>query len=425
MKKEKQLSTLQRLGDNFVSLVILQVVNSLLPLFLIPYLLRTIGVENFGIFSFIMAIMMYGVKMSDYGFDLSATYHISLHREDSSKVSEIFSSVLTIKLLIATAYTIALVMLLFFVDKLYIYKELIALSFGILFGFVLNPIWLFQGMERMRYIMYFNGLSKLLFFVLVLLFVKSESDLYKLLLLNSLSTLLIGATALFIGMRSFHLKFSLQPKSRLLFYLKDSWYIFTSKFAVEFYTTLNIIILGFFVTPLVMGYYAVSVKIIHAIGNLLEPLTRTVYPYLVKLYQSSKEEYVRRNIQLAIVIFLVMLPITFSVWYFAEDILRIITGDKVARLNIEILQLFAISLIVYLYGTQFTNILVTIKETKVLNKILFLSAGVNILLSPILVYFFGVMGMVTLSVFIAFFMMALKAYYLFNFFIYNSTSCQA
>ncbi len=416
MKKEKQLTTLQRLGDNFVSLVILQVVNSVLPLFLIPYLLYTIGIEKFGIFSFVMAIIMYGVKMSDYGFDLSATYHISLHRENSSKVSEIFSSVLSIKFLIAIAYIIALTILLFFIDKLYIYKELIFISFGVLFGYLFNPIWLFQGMERMRYIMYLNGLSKLIFFILVFIFVKSESDLYWLVVLKSLSTLIIGVVGIFVAIKNFNLKFSFQPKSRLLFYLKDSWYIFTSKFAVEFYTTLNIVILGFFVTPLVLGYYAVSVKIIHAIGNLLEPLTRTVYPYLVKLYKESVKEYIKRNIQLAIVIFLIMLPITFGVWYFAEDILRIITGKEVAQLNIDILQLFSISLIVYLYGTQFTNILVTIKEAKVLNKILFLSAGINIVFSPILVYFFGVMGMVSLSVFIAFFMMALKAYYLFDFF---------
>ena len=416
MKKEKQLTTLQRLSDNFIALVVLQVVNSLLPLFLIPYLIYTLGIENFGIFSFIMAIIMYGIKMSDYGFELSATYHISLNRENPSKVSEIFSSVLSIKLLIAIAYIIVLTLLLFFIDKLYIYRELIFISFGVLFGYVFNPIWLFQGMERMRYIMYLNGFSKLIFFILVFTFVKSESDLYWLIVLKSISTLSIGVLGIFIAIKNFNLQFSFQPRSRLLFYLKDSWYIFTSKFAVEFYTTANIIILGFFVTPLVLGYYAVSVKIIHAIGNLLEPLTRTVYPYLVKLYQESYQEFIKRNIQLAIVIFLIMLPVSFGVWYFAEGILKLITGKEAAQLNIEILQLFSISLIVYLYGTQFTNILVTIKETKVLNKILFLSAGINITLSPLLVYFFGVMGMVALSVSIAFFMMGLKAYYLFNFF---------
>ena len=135
--------------------------------------------------------------MSDYGFELSATYHISLHREEQSKVNEIFSSVLSIKLLIAIAYLIILTTLLFFVEKLHLYSELIILSFGVLFGFVLNPIWLFQGMERMRYIMYLNGFSKLLFFTLVFLFVKSESDLYMLVLLNSLSTLFIGVIALY------------------------------------------------------------------------------------------------------------------------------------------------------------------------------------------------------------------------------------
>ena len=130
MKNKKQLTTFQRLSDNFISLVVLQLINSVLPLLLIPYLLYTIGVEKFGIFSFITAIIMYGVKMSDYGFELSATYHISLHREHISKVSEIFSSVLSIKLLIAIAYIISLSILLFFIDRLYISIE--SLSFSLL-----------------------------------------------------------------------------------------------------------------------------------------------------------------------------------------------------------------------------------------------------------------------------------------------------
>jgi len=95
--KETQNTTLKRLSDNFVSLVVLQFINYLLPLFLIPYLIRILGIEGFGIYSFVLAIIMYGVQMSDYGFELSATYHISLNRDNQEKINEIFSSVLSIK----------------------------------------------------------------------------------------------------------------------------------------------------------------------------------------------------------------------------------------------------------------------------------------------------------------------------------------
>ena len=65
MKKIESSTTLQRLSDNFFSLVILQFINYLLPLLLIPYLIRVLGIEGFGIYSFILAIIMYGSQMSD------------------------------------------------------------------------------------------------------------------------------------------------------------------------------------------------------------------------------------------------------------------------------------------------------------------------------------------------------------------------
>ena len=414
MRTLEASTTLKRLSDNFISLVLLQFINYLLPLFLIPYLIRVLGIDGFGIYSFILAIIMYGVQMSDYGFELSATYHISLHRNNSKKVNEIFSSVLTIKILIALLYLISLTLLTFYIEKLALYQELIFLTFGMLFGHILFPLWFFQGIEKMRYIMYLNSLSKLIFVGSIFIFVKEESDLYLLLLLNSITTLTIGIFALYIAIKNFNIVFSFQPLSRLLYYLKDGWYIFTSKFAVEFYTSINIIILGFFASPMVVGYYAVSIKIIHALGSLLDPLTRTVYPYLVSLYQTSNRTFIARNQQLAVVIFIIMFPVAILVGYFAEEILTIITGKEVMPLNIEILQVFSISLSIYLYGSQFTNMLVTIKETKFLNKILFLSAGINVILAPIFLYIFGVLGMVWLSIFIAFFLMISKGYYLFK-----------
>jgi len=415
MKNSKEQSTLKRLSENFISLVILQFINIVLPLLLIPYLIRVLGIEGFGIYSFVLAIVLYGVKLSDYGFSLSATYHISLNQNNKQKKDEVFSSVLSIKLLIVIAYITFLTPLIFFVDKLFLYKEYIFLSYGVLFGYLMFPMWFFQGVEKMKYIMYLNSFLKFFFIISVFIFVNESSDLYLLFLLNSIAIFITGVMALYVAITKFDITLSWQPWSQLYFYLKDGWYIFTSKIAVEFYTTVNIIILGFFVSPTVVGYYAIAEKIIHAIGGLLDPLTRTVYPYLVNVYQDSSDSFMVRNKQLALLIFAIMFPISLIVMFFAEPILSIITGGVPAELSVKALKVLSLALMVYLYGSQFTNILVTIKETKFLNKVLLSTALINTILAPILIYFYGVIGLVWLNVFIVFFMVIIKGYYIINY----------
>jgi PST family polysaccharide transporter len=420
MSKNIQESTLKRLSDNFISLFILQIINYLLPLLMIPYLIRVLGIDGFGIFTFITAIIMYGVKMSDYGFELSATYHISKSRDDSAKKDEIFSSVLIIKSIIALLYMVAIALLIPMVDRLLEYREFIFWGFGMIVGHLLFPVWFFQGIEKMRYIMILNSLSKLIFFVSIFIFVKEQDDLYLVFVLNSIGAIVAGVVGVIIALKKFGIKFYLQPLTKLEFYLKDGWYIFTSKIAVEFYTNINIIILGFFVSPVILGYYAVANKIVNALGSLLDPLTRTVYPYLVNVYQESGNHFIIRNKQLAIVIFVIMLPVSLLVVYFSEFILEIITGSPASALSIEILEILALTLIIYLYGSQFTNILVTIKETKFLNRVLFMGAVANTILAPILVSIYGVMGLVWLNLFIALSLKLMMGHYILVKFSYQS-----
>jgi len=406
-------TTLKRLGDNFISLVVLQGINYLVPLIVFPYLVRVLGIDGFGLYSFIFAIIMYGVMLSDYGFDLSATRLISLHSNNKTKTNEIFSTVMIIKFGISVLYLLILTLLVLSIDKFSQNAYMYFIGFGFVIGQVLFPIWFFQGIEKMRYITILNATAKLIFTLLILVYVHKPDDLYLVLLFNSLGSIIVGAIALYIAVKKFNISFYLPTLKQIKYYLNDGWYIFTSRVAVELYVTSNVIILGFFASNEIVGYYSIVEKIVRAIGSMLEPLTRTVFPYLAKVYQDSKELFFKRNIQLFFLILAIMLPMALVVYFNASWILSVVSGEEPNALMIKLLHIFSFILVFYLYGHQFTNILVTLGETKLLNNIVIIAGILNIIFAPIIIYFVGVVGLVSLNVAIALFIASTKGYYIF------------
>ena len=90
--------------SNYFSLTILQAANYILPLVILPFLVRVLGAEKFGLVMFAQSLCVFLVVFVDYGFNISGTREIAIHKEDKAKISEIFSAIMIIKMgLILTA----------------------------------------------------------------------------------------------------------------------------------------------------------------------------------------------------------------------------------------------------------------------------------------------------------------------------------
>src|SRR5580658_4032705 len=98
---------------NALSLYAVQGLNYLVPLLLVPYLLRTLGPNGYGAIVFAQALMGYAVLVTDYGFNLTAARDISIVRDDARAVAKIYWSTMAAKLILflASCLVIALITL--------------------------------------------------------------------------------------------------------------------------------------------------------------------------------------------------------------------------------------------------------------------------------------------------------------------------
>ena len=147
--------------ENFFSLYFLQLASYVLPLITLPYLVRVLGPEKFGLIAFAQAFIQYFMLLTDFGFNLSATREISIHREDKNKISRIFVSVFIVKLLLLLIAAIIIAIIVNSFDKFSSDKIVFYLTSLSIIGWVMFPQWFFQGIENMKFVTLFNISAKL------------------------------------------------------------------------------------------------------------------------------------------------------------------------------------------------------------------------------------------------------------------------
>ena len=107
----------KRLISNFFSLSSVEAANYIFPLITLPYLVRVLGPEKYGLINFAAAFIYYFVLLTDYGFNLSATREVSINRENKQKVLKIFNSVMFVKLILMIISLIIMLAVIFFIPK--------------------------------------------------------------------------------------------------------------------------------------------------------------------------------------------------------------------------------------------------------------------------------------------------------------------
>ena len=268
----------------------------LLPLVTLPYLVRVLGTEKFGLVIFAQSFAVFFNLFVEFGFNLSATREVAVHRKDEPKINAIFSGVMLIKILLVLSSFLILSLLVFLIPRLHADWEIFLLSFGIVIGQALFPLWYFQGIEKMSVISIINVSAKLIFTVLILFLIKDEDDYLLVPVFNSIGFIVAGLFGLYWALRNIKLVIPRIIDMRILF--MDSTNLFVSNLSTSLYTYSNIIILGALTNNTLVGIYSSMEKLILAIKGLFTPLFQAIFPYLSGKNTTETITFVKKLIQL-------------------------------------------------------------------------------------------------------------------------------
>lgn len=270
----------KRIGENFIALSLLNGIYMLSPLILIPYLIRTIGTEEYGTYIFIWTFIYYFIFIVNYGFDFTVTKQIAIHKDNNEEVSAIFSKTFFTRLFLLGVSFFILIVCLFAVPDLNDLASVILLGIGVVIGQTFFPTWLFQGMQEMKFITFVNFITRTIPLVLVFIFVKKGTGIGYILLFQSIGYLAGGLISHFFALKQYKLTLIVPSVIDIKDYLEMSWAMFLTTIGVSFYRETNTIILGFVTNDFTLvGYYALADKVLRIFQLIMNSFSQAVFPH--------------------------------------------------------------------------------------------------------------------------------------------------
>lgn len=268
------------LVSNFKYLMLLQIASYVFPLVTIPYLARVIGVDGYGKVAFAAATIMWFKTITDWGFNYTATRDVARNRENSQKVSEIFSNVLWAKIFLMLVSFAVLMLIVATIPYFKEYKELLIITFLTIPGYIFYPSWYFQAVERMKYITIFDLLSKALFTALVFVFIKEKSDYLLQPLFIAMGSMVSGWFAMYFIVGRWKVKILAPNIPKIISTIKGSTNVFINNIMPNFYNNLTVILLGYFGGAAANGIYDAGRKFVNLVLSMMEVGVRVIFPFL-------------------------------------------------------------------------------------------------------------------------------------------------
>src|SRR6185312_14487200 len=266
---------------NTVALYGVQAGRKLIPLASLPYLARVLGPRGWGELAFVTAMAELIVIVIEFGFTLSATRSIARYRDEPKGCGRVVAGVLAAQALLAGIAVTAAVVAARFIPLFRHRPSLLGagLVYAIAQGF--NPIWYFQGLERLQLAAALEIGAKTAALGALFLFVHRPADVWRALLIQTLNPVVAILAGIVLMAQT---SVVCRPDWTLVREaVRDGWRMFTYRGAESLYGVGNSFLLGLYTGPVLVGLFSASEKIGRATAGLVNPIRESLFPRISNL----------------------------------------------------------------------------------------------------------------------------------------------
>lgn len=329
MLLKEKIRNHKSLLESFLSLSVLNGLVILIPIIAMPYVLRVVGPASYGLYGFIYILVQYVLVFNNYGFDYSVTKEVAQHREDTTYLNRLYNAVIGCRLLL-----FLMVSALFFAFSPLIlpsptHKLMFLGGLTLVLGNTFTAVWLFQGMEKMRYLTLLNVLGKSIFLLLIFVVVKKPEHYVFLPLLDGLGYVTGGLASIFIARRQFGMRLELPRWTDMKAQFSAGSAIFASTLGMTLYRKSNIFILRFFVGDAALGLYTAAEKIVVGLQGVVSPVSQALFPYLGHDFAGKpKHENLKKLKKISLYMAFLLFFTSTAVFLFSEPLVRLLCGKE-------------------------------------------------------------------------------------------------
>jgi O-antigen/teichoic acid export membrane protein len=352
--------------QNFIFLFFIQTSNVVISLVSIPLLIQNLGVDQFGLVNLALSVIFFANVAVTFGYNLSGPREIAVNQDDRQAMGEVASKIFFSKFLFALLLCLLLGVLIYIFGFFGDYQVVLLFSLLLLFSEATQSIWLFQGLEKMRMVSLANLFAKLLYLLVLVLYIKAPED-------AKWVNFLLGVTALGVNLLlvayihfGLHIKLFLPKWKALWMSWKENFFLFLSGVASHFSVSGGLIILSFFASATILGMFSMAEKITMVLRMVPTLITQAAYPNASKLFASDQLGFYAFLKKVYLGALAVSLCIAVLVFLTAPQIIWLLSKEKLEE-SVHFLKL--LSVVPFLASLNIANMIIILVGG--LNRLLF------------------------------------------------------
>ena len=375
---------MKKQNKNFLYNIIYQLLTFIIPLILTPYISRTLGADNIGIYSYSYSLVYYFMLFTMLGINNYGSREIAKckNREERSKTfKSIHGLQLSCGLIAAVGYSILLL------AYSYDHRLILILDSIFLLSAVLDINWFYFGIEKFKLTTTRNLIIKLSSVGLIFLFVKTPEDLWKYTIILAGSTLLSQIYMwLFIRKEVDKVKVSRQD---ILKHLRPCLVFFIPVIAYSIYRVMDKTMIGAIAAESELGNYENAEKIINIPISLATALGTVMLPHMSKKSVDEIKESIQETFRLSAFF---TVPSAVALAIIAQSFSMVFFGDGFDKAGTIIQALVCTILFSSIANVVRTNYLIPLKKDKIYVISTIIGACLNLILNAIMIPMLGAYG---------------------------------